>query len=684
MTNDELTMSVIRNQESEADDGKEDDLTVVIRRSPSTNDSLKNDLLRSVWPEWKNIRKLGEGAFGVVYEAVREDHSITSRAAIKIISIPSKAVEIESLRSEGFTEDQTRSYLKEIVDDFINEIQLLESFKGLQNIVSIEDYAVVQKEESIGWDILIRMELLMPLTAHIKDRMLAEEDVIKIGTDVCNALEVCAEHHVIHRDVKPENIFINQFGSYKLGDFGIARKLENIAGGLSQKGTYNYMAPEIEKGEEYDERADIYSLGLVLYRLMNENRLPFLATEEQWKNPHERTAAVNRRLRGEPLPAPCNASPEMSDVILCACAYSPDRRFMSASAMKKALLSIKTGQSADHDKNGEDISGRSKKSRIPIIAAAAFLFIAGIFIMAGLFNKDNRTSGDSIAQETETETERADDVYSDYDEDQIAEAVKKADAQGESGDYEGALRIIKTSLATYPKSKVLQDKEDEYEEKLAARETVIESETITADIDGVNQQIVSVAGRVEPINKVWSLSLDEPKSVYARNSSGNPQLFQNVTVICLATSSSGKSFTFSDYSGWLVSADGSLAISEGKLCLIVSEIVSLAAPEADIEKEEEKKEAIQSASNKNYYYILPDSSSKYLKASDLAGLSEHELMLARNEIYARHGYIFNDKEIRSYFESMPWYHPAISSKDFTSDMLNSFEKKNIDLILDAE
>ena len=115
--------------------------------------------------------------------------------------------------------------------------------------MSVEDYKVVEKKDEIGWDIYIRMELLTPFNSYVCDKTLSEQEVIKLGIDLCTALELCARRNIIHRDIKPENIFVNPFGDFKLGDFGIARKLENVTGGLSQKGTYNYMAPEIEKGQ---------------------------------------------------------------------------------------------------------------------------------------------------------------------------------------------------------------------------------------------------------------------------------------------------------------------------------------------------------------------------------------------------------------------------------------------------
>ena len=302
------------------------------------------EVLKQIWPEWQiEGKSLGKGSFGVVYKAVRRDHGVESDAAIKAISIPTDPSEVDSLRSEGLNMNATRTYLQGIVNDFVSEIQLMESLKGVQNIVSVEDYKVVEKTGEIGWDIYIRMELLTPFNAYICYKKLTEKEVIKLGCDICTALEICAKRNIIHRDIKPENIFINDFGDFKLGDFGIARKLENMTVGLSQKGTFNYMAPEVADSSEYDARVDIYSLGIVLYRLLNGNRLPFLDTEKQLLNPNERRNAVDRRLRGEELPAPCDATPAMADLILRACAYDPNMRFASATEMKQALMSVANG-----------------------------------------------------------------------------------------------------------------------------------------------------------------------------------------------------------------------------------------------------------------------------------------------------------------------------------------------------
>ncbi len=374
------------------------------------------EMLKKIWAEWQiEDKPLGTGSSGVVYKAVRRDLNVESYAAIKVISIPADSSQVDSLRSEGLDVGATKTYLQSLVKDFISEIQLMESLKGVQNIVSVEDYKVVEKTDEIGWYIFIRMELLTPFNTYLCGRKLTEEDVIKLGCDICSALEICGKRNIIHRDIKPENIFINDFGHFKLGDFGIARKMENMTGGLSQKGTFNYMAPEVAKSSDYDARVDTYSLAVVLYRLLNGNMLPFLDAEKQLLNPNERRNAVDRRIRGEKLPAPRDASPAMADLILRACAYDPDMRFASAAEMKQALMQVANGtyQAAnDPDKTTSvrrapinydrkppeyktpSVSSQTeqhintfgatpKKNPSRIIAAAlAFIILAGAYIFA--------------------------------------------------------------------------------------------------------------------------------------------------------------------------------------------------------------------------------------------------------------------------------------------------------------
>ena len=107
---------------------------------------MTTEKLSTIWSEWKIVKLIGEGSFGNVYKAVREEHGVTSYAAIKVISIPKNDSELNSMRSEGLDDKGTRSYFEGIVTDFVNEIKLMETMKGTANIVSIEDYKVVEKK----------------------------------------------------------------------------------------------------------------------------------------------------------------------------------------------------------------------------------------------------------------------------------------------------------------------------------------------------------------------------------------------------------------------------------------------------------------------------------------------------------------------------------------------------------
>ncbi len=298
--------------------------------------------VRSVWPDWEVVEAIGEGNFGTVYRAQRGDIVGVTDSAIKVTVIPQDSGELDSLRMEGLSAEQSRSYLENIVRDLAAEIRLMESVKGYTNIVSIEDYKIVEHRDRIAWTIFIRMELLTPLSQRIAEAPLSEREVIRLGKDMCAALSVCHKKNIFHRDIKPENIFVNDQGDYKLGDFGVARSMESLVANLTRRGTYNYMAPEVfnesltEADMQAAARADIYSLGLVLYRLLNRGRLPFVP-DKQLPTPEDRRKAVLRRMKREAFDPPVEASEQMARVIMRACAYEPAERFDSAEEMRLAL-----------------------------------------------------------------------------------------------------------------------------------------------------------------------------------------------------------------------------------------------------------------------------------------------------------------------------------------------------------
>ena len=297
----------------------------------------------SPWQEWRIIEKIGEGSFGKVFKAERTEQGHSFYSAIKIIPIPANHSEYNSIRMETNDEHSTREYFKNIVDECIQEICTMEYFRGNSHVVSVEDFKVIEYLDEVGWDIYIRMEYLDSFLDYCAGRELMERDVIKIGIDLCRALEYCQKLRIIHRDIKPENIFVSRFGDFKLGDFGIARELEKSMGSMSKKGTYSYMAPEMYQGKAYDTGVDLYSLGLVLYKLMNKNRLPFMDLGKQLITYRDKEMSLARRMNGENLPPPADASRELSEIILKACAFDPKDRYPDPEMMREDLERLRRG-----------------------------------------------------------------------------------------------------------------------------------------------------------------------------------------------------------------------------------------------------------------------------------------------------------------------------------------------------
>lgn len=290
-----------------------------------------------LWGMWKCDAVLGEGSFGRVYRAVRKEGERVYYSAVKHISVPANEQQLNEVRSSGFynSDAEISKYFGGIVEDVQREVDFMYTLKGNANIVSYEDHLIVPKEDGIGCDIFIRMELLRSLNSIIKSN-LTVEDAIKIGSDICNALEVCAKSRIVHRDIKPSNIFVNANGDYKLGDFGIAKVLNSATVGMSKKGTYFYMAPEIYKCEPANFTSDIYSLGIVLYRILNDNCLPFMPTNGTILLEHQEAALV-KTMTGQPMPPPRNATPQLAAVILKACSFNMRNRFQTPGEFKKAL-----------------------------------------------------------------------------------------------------------------------------------------------------------------------------------------------------------------------------------------------------------------------------------------------------------------------------------------------------------
>ena len=351
---------------------------------------------------WKIIRLLGEGSYGKVFEIERSEFGQTYRAALKVITVPQSSAEVRSVISEGMSVSQAEAYFHGIVEELMHEFSIMFKLKGTANVVSCEDLRVLEHPDGIGWDILIRMELLHPLLPYVYQHPMARRDIIRLGIDICKALELCQRYNIIHRDIKPENIFISDNGDYKLGDFGIARTIERTSSGLSKKGTYSYMAPEVYAGREYGFSVDTYSLGLVLYRMLNKNRGPFLPQPPEAITFSSREQALARRMSGEPLPRPFYGEGRLGEIVLKACAFDPKDRYSSPQQLRQeleAILYTQTDAAVIYPDGDELTMDRESYASARYAAAFGTSTSKSASATQGVFTGDYHTKAEATSEE---------------------------------------------------------------------------------------------------------------------------------------------------------------------------------------------------------------------------------------------------------------------------------------------
>ena len=322
------------------------------------------------WKDWNITEFIGEGSYGSVYRAENASKEV---CAIKIIEIPKTKEEEESIRYEYGDEETVRSFYTNLAEDYEREIKLLDSLKNEKNIVKIYDY--LKEPYGVGWKIYIRMELLQSFNEYCDLNDITEDRVIDFGIDICSALEQCEQLGIVHRDLKPGNILVDESGTLKLCDFGLARTMEASKGSYSIKGTFSYMAPEIYLGKKYSRQVDIYSLGIILFRLLNRGREPFIPVDKKLVYYKDKESALTRRMDGEAIPDPVDASPGMAAIVKKACAYNTDDRYKHASEMKADLLKLKRGSFRKW------LFTYTQKKRFAIIAVVMVMALSG----AGLF-----------------------------------------------------------------------------------------------------------------------------------------------------------------------------------------------------------------------------------------------------------------------------------------------------------
>lgn len=258
------------------------------------------------------IEQIGTGGMSDVYKA--KCHKLNRYVAIKV------------MKSE-FSEDKT------FVSKFRAEAQSVAGFTH-PNVVNVYD---VGDENGIYY---IVMELVEGITLkkYIEKRgKLPFKEAVSIAIQVANGLDAAHKHHIVHRDIKPQNIIISKEGKVKVTDFGIAKVASSSTiNSSSTMGSVHYISPEQARGGYSDERSDIYSLGITIFEMLT-GTVPFDG---------DSTVAVAVQHIQDEIPAPSTVAadiPVSIDKIVLKCTQKkPDRRYQSAAELitdlKKSLV----------------------------------------------------------------------------------------------------------------------------------------------------------------------------------------------------------------------------------------------------------------------------------------------------------------------------------------------------------
>ena len=280
-----------------------------------------------VFQEWHIVRKLEQKGDEDLYEVQNITGPIRPSEVLTHISIPRDEQELQQICREFGDADGSviRDYLYHELQQYQDGYDAYMSLIGYTNILAVEDFRILEKKDMPGYDVFIRTERLKDLRELAASETFSGAEITQLGRDICKALEILEEHQIKGGKLGPDTIFRGHYGDYKLGEISI-----NAKNRISR-----FMAPECFLGKETGLYSDIYALGMVMYWLANEKRLPFL--DLQAITMAQRDEALRRRLEGEKLPAPSKAEPSLAQIILKACAYDPEERYQHPGEMRKDL-----------------------------------------------------------------------------------------------------------------------------------------------------------------------------------------------------------------------------------------------------------------------------------------------------------------------------------------------------------
>lgn len=671
-----------------------------------------------LWDKWEIENKIGSGLYGTVYKIKSADDGKDVFGAVKHIELilPENADEI--VKDEN---GEDISVKEKLLNEYLNEIETNYSFIRSKHLLVYEEHMVYETEN--GYDIFIRMPYCQSLTDILSKGELSDKEKLQLGIDICSALADLQRRGVFHGNIKPNNIFRNEKGKFVLADFGIEKRPDSVLNKKAVKDTVAFMAPELQENKGDNKTADIYSLGLLMYKLHNSNREPFI---EENSSAEEKSEAILKRIKGVPFPAPENADKNLAKIILIACQFSPDARWMNADSFKSALLSY-TPADNNLTATEEVMATAVVQNNVP----ESLLEEEPDMTVSEFEDESTATQPEVIATD---DVIVDDNVLTGYDLDAFDDSIKEEEVVETVNIEEQATNVIENvdNVDTSTKVFSLEENcdnfsdpefdfaEDEEKKKSKAPLIVIAVILILAILGGLIYFIVTsdiFGGNGSTPDTATKTTEETTLVVETQPNSTKPTEKPETTKPTEKTEETTEPETkpadvaeVPDVLGWSYE-DAEYQISNAGFEISISNyehsdyydentVISV-YPEVGSELEigdtvyvvislgaEETEDDDNDTSlvyNYDGDYVFSDSSSRRLSRDELIGLDESTLTIAINELFARHGRKFANQDLANYFNSKSWYNGTIAPADFdyrTDEIFNATERANRDLIED--
>lgn len=691
-----------------------------------------------------------------------------------------------SVKGESYSADEAA-----FIDD---EAKFLKTVSQSGNKFNYIDIQSVNNPAKGKTDLYIITEDLTPLSEIIDNKEFTTSEIVDFGIQMSAILESLEAKNIYHGNLTPENIFLTNDGTFKLGGFSDFE---------SRISDFSFVAPEIYNKKDADFTTDIYSLGLIMYYMSNDRKLPFES------NGLSRKDAVRERLSGKSVSAPANGNEKLKSVIVIACQPQNDNRWKNAGNIKNALTSIRSElpitdgkpenskvivpETTDFDNNvfeeyeyedfnestpdsessedtpensssdsgntteilevqdaeqsvseeslvqtDADISDNHEENNFELIDVSSVESVKSNDISSSSDNKDLPENQDIYSEPKDNNEVITNDVFDNYE---VGERKIKPDKPAESKDYGDYFDESEPSQTIKPEpSKSNFDVDDNGNLNAFEDDFVTSSENsdsankrkkniiiiivcviiMLAALGFIAFCIINGFGGDNPKNETTApttASQAETTSAPTTvpNTTAEPTtqpttVSQNVTVTPVVgygysyakklleeagfTVEIGEyKYSYSYDEGYVIaqSPEGDTNAAKGT---VVTLDISLGIIEEETTEppatEEPQNTPTNAPSNSSVTktdssYIFANSNTSYLSKSDISSLSNENLNLAINEIYARRGRIFTTPNLAEYFGSKTWYTPKYSQEEFDKNVeFNSYEQANLQLMVNEQ